>query len=324
MEDHTGNIRQARWTPREGAYFLPLLVALLVISHGLLRALALSFGEVGLGAATVIEIMTINTLGFAYSNFVTTRRPNPILGMDGALTDIGIVCLATPVVSLYALVIPRLNLYGSLVGGVAFLAGFVAGLHFCYLARSDSLMAGSFRVGEKFGVGHSLKLLFILINLAAHLVWCATNDAMYRPQVYLGAWGLILVITFALRKSHHLHLHHWFLGLVLLPACIVELPGPLGAYSEVYSLALVGFSLSQFVEGASRWSCANIWVRIAVKPPVLTFSTPLGSPGAGSSSSSRSPNSSTPSSSSSSSSFISPGGGGGGALHRSNSGSFRI
>jgi hypothetical protein len=317
MEDHTGNIRQARWSPREGGYYLPLLIALLSITHLLLRVLALTFGEVGLGAATVIQIMTFNALGFGYSNFVTTRRPNPMLGNDGALTDLGIVCLATPIVSLYALVIPRLNLYGSMAGGVAFLVGFVAGLHFCYLARPDSLLAGSFKVGEKFGVGHSLKLLFILINLAAHLVWCASNDAMYRPQMYLGAWGVILAITFALRKSHHLHLHHWFLGLVLLPACIVELPGPLGGYSEVYSLALVGFSLSQFVEGASRWSCANIWVRIPVKPPVLSFTSPLGSPGPGSTSS-RSPNSP----SSFSSSFSSPGGG---ALHRSgSSGSFRI
>lgn len=59
--------------------------------------------------------------------------------------------------------------------------------------------------------------------------------------------------TCAVRQRFYLHLHHWMVGAVLMPVCHTEYP--------VLSLALLGICAAQFVEGASKWSCAPLWHR---------------------------------------------------------------
>jgi hypothetical protein len=52
-------------------------------------------------------------------------------------------------------------------------------------------------------------------------------------------------ITLAIRHRYYLHMHHWFLALLMTP--LTQTGSPL------LTLIAVGFCAAQFVEGASKW-----------------------------------------------------------------------
>jgi len=280
--NNDGNIAVKGWRPRDDMLlYLSTLTGVAFILHLIFRVMVLAGGSVGVGAASVLQIFFLSIGGFAYSNYVTTRRPDPFLGRNGSLFDVGAVLFSAPFIAVWGIIIPDLHshLYDSILCGFVFNVVFILGLHYLYLVQPGGLLDGSLRAGDRFGVGHAVKLLLILVNLWWHAVWCMSHGSFYsRFRLYLLVLLIISGMTWFLRKSHVLHLHHWFLGLLLTPCCAVVLPGALAALSETYSLALLGFSLSQFVEGSSRWGSQPIFER-RQPTATLSFSRSRLSPG---------------------------------------------
>ncbi len=68
---------------------------------------------------------------------------------------------------------------------------------------------------------------------------------------FAGLASILVAVTFALGREYHIHIHHYFLALCLLPfvrfqhpACLVAHAIPTGVY----------------VEGASRWGLDPVWI----------------------------------------------------------------
>ena len=66
-----------------------------------------------------------------------------------------------------------------------------------------------------------------------------------RLLCYFTVLSLLGWITIAIRHRYYLHLHHWFLGVLLMPLSHTSSP--------LLSLAAIGFCGAQFVEGAAKW-----------------------------------------------------------------------
>jgi hypothetical protein len=71
---------------------------------------------------------------------------------------------------------------------------------------------------------------------------------------YLGAFfgliGAMVAVTLLLGPSYHIHIHHYFWALCLVP--FVRFPRPA---CKIVQAFLVG----TYVEGASRWGFGAIW-----------------------------------------------------------------
>ena len=91
--------------------------------------------------------------------------------------------------------------------------------------------------------------------MAVHLLWSyfGRGPAVFVCRVV--GYAVVAVsfhlATKALSALFFVHLHHWLLGLALLPFC--DLP-----FVSV-TVLLSSFSLSQTVEGITRWSAAPPW-----------------------------------------------------------------
>lgn len=113
-----------------------------------------------------------------------------------------------------------------------------------------------------------VKLSIILCFLADHLLWMAsldTHQALRRLAVYAAVVGLLVCISRAIAPRFYLHWHHYLAGLMLIPFGHNACPD--------WSLVLQGVCISQFIDGASRWSCAPLWhwrnnyKRLILTPP---------------------------------------------------------
>jgi hypothetical protein len=137
------------------------------------------------------------------------------------------------------------------------LAVFVLGLHVPYVTRSG-LLARSFSERDlasasfKGWIGVSVKLVFLLACFFFHLRWCfETGQLLLRLSLYAAVVLVLAGVSAAVRDDYYVHLHHWCCGIVLLPLTHTG--------SELWTAGLQGLCLSQFVEGAARWSCAPLW-----------------------------------------------------------------
>ena len=102
------------------------------------------------------------------------------------------------------------------------------------------------------------KLALISYLCSDHFFWLQQHGGAAGGLVAtLSVIGFLSFVTWALRRRYYLHLHHWFCGLVLSPLAVCDPPW--------WSGVLLGVALGQFVEGASRWSCAPIWHTHALK-----------------------------------------------------------
>lgn len=165
----------------------------------------------------------------------------------------------------------------SHVSLMVLLLSYIGGLHMPYLTRtgllSRSISAVDVATSSVGGfVGLAFKLTFIFSNIAIHIAWALGqgfwNCFLPRAALYCSIWGSIIYISSTRSQRYYLHFHHWFAGIVLLPFCVSN-------YTN-WSMVVVGISLSQFVEGAARWSCAPLW---HAYPPaaVDASSTSMGS-----------------------------------------------
>jgi hypothetical protein len=293
------------WTPREGQPFYAAALVTSFVGLGLalrsaapaaalpplpplLRALFLvpetpTAGvpgpETAATTAAVIFFFVLLNVGFAYVNFVTTNRPSLFRGKHGGFRDICIVNLGLPFVLRLAVFVPRVHVHlfladeGTLLPFpfLTFYAWFLGGLHMTYVTRTgflaQSISAVDIRDPSSARLSAmaqlAFKLGFIITNIVLHIVWLAGEGAgllLNRILLYAVFVGAVATVTAVARARYYVHLHHWMMGLVLSPLCATDI-GP------AWCLMCLGFALSQFVEGAARWSCAPLWH--AYPPAVL-------------------------------------------------------
>lgn len=149
--------------------------------------------------------------------------------------------------------------YRGLCLVLTFLGAFVLGMHTPYVARSSllgqSVSAKEYASGNATVViGVLIKVFLVLLAVLHHFRWLMFIPMYHlaiRLAIYAFLFFSIIAITCTSSPVYYLHLHHWAMGLLLLPMAITT--------SIYWTCFLQGFSLSQFVEGASRWSCAPLW-----------------------------------------------------------------
>ena len=90
------------------------------------------------------------------------------------------------------------------------------------------------------------------------MVACVSVCLSRRVLFYVSVASVLAWITIAIRHRYYLHLHHWFLGILLMPIT--------HTLSPLLSLAAIGFCAAQFVEGAAKW-----YVRCRVAHAVSTL-----------------------------------------------------
>ena len=73
---------------------------------------------------------------------------------------------------------------------------------------------------------------------------------------YIGWFFLIIgfftVVTLCLRKTHHLHMHHYTIGMILIV---------MFGYQSVTAAVIQGYCNGMMIEGGSRWGYDPIWIR---------------------------------------------------------------
>ena len=73
---------------------------------------------------------------------------------------------------------------------------------------------------------------------------------------YIGWFLLIIaffaIVTYCRRKTHHIHIHHYTIGLILIL---------LLGYQSVAAAVIQGYCNGMMIEGGSRWGYDPIWIR---------------------------------------------------------------
>lgn len=270
---------------------------------------------------TIITWTLLMNAGFGYVSTAIGHRAHPFKGRIGGYRDLIIVNTVSPILyvmmlshhehaiwthtplananaltggggstassssdgglpsdALPAAVIPR----GTSVGYVVLVMSYFIVLHLSYFAQVFKPCARSVSVSELRNGCTPGAVLAYLLKAAAfaglliqHLLFCYRGGVLVSRLLCYGVVVLVLAwITLAIRHRYYLHMHHWFLALLMTP--LTQTGSPL------LTLIAVGFCAAQFVEGASKWSCAPIWhSRVAIaEASVASFvrpSTPLAS-----------------------------------------------
>lgn len=149
--------------------------------------------------------------------------------------------------------------YRGLCLVLTFLGAFVLGMHTPYAARSGllghSVSAKEYSSGRNSVImGVFVKVFLVCFAVLHHFRWLLfipMYHLIIRLTIYAIVFFSIIAITCISSPSYYLHLHHWAMGLFLLPMSVMP--------CIYWTCFLQGFALSQFVEGASRWSCAPLW-----------------------------------------------------------------
>jgi len=143
-----------------------------------------------------------------------------------------------------------------------FLLSYFIGLQFTYL---DSIMFLR-RVGDKIGTPSLWKTykvtevlcLFpilgsVLSVVALHIFFIISYPLWKEYIVCYGVFlGGLVLITLILRKTHYLHMHHYFIFGTLIP---------LAAFSHPVSVVALGLVAGIYTEGAARWGYDPLWIK---------------------------------------------------------------
>lgn len=74
---------------------------------------------------------------------------------------------------------------------------------------------------------------------------------------YIAGYGaliaIIALVTFLVRKTHTLHIHHYILFALIVPLTCTQ---------DITSIMIQGYSLGVFVEGIARWGADPLFERI--------------------------------------------------------------
>lgn len=240
-----GNIADPEWRPRSP-------FSMYVVLLGAYTAALLYCVPVGPWTTTLLCLA-----GFVYINHAVTARPTMLRGRTGGYSDAALVLFAAPVLHWASpLALEGAN---SPLCKACMWFGFVFGVNLLFLSRRWSALAASAVSGGDPALHKSMrtKAAVAAFGMTIHLSWCATLPAWWaalRVAAYVSLLVVVPALTTRLKNAgYYLHLHHYLLGIMFVPTCFMPLL-PL-------SVLLASFSISQFVEGASRWSAAPLWHR---------------------------------------------------------------
>jgi hypothetical protein len=200
--------------------------------------------------------------GFAYVAMVLCHRPTPFASGDNQWNDWLGVMLSGP--TLYLLATRHtLGPFGEqratavLWNMAGFGLSFFAALHWEYVGQITganfsltSRHLAHLNPASKTAVAVGL---LIAVSIAALCLREARRARILAP--YLASFatliGTLVAITLALGSRYHVHIHHYFFALGLIP--FVRFRHPVCFVTQA---VLAGV----YVEGASRWGLSPIWV----------------------------------------------------------------
>ncbi len=199
--------------------------------------------------------------GYAWVSLVQCGRPAPFVGRDGGYTHFLRLMALAPL--LYALgpccVLRNWREAGpaSLAwNGLGYALPFFVGLQFFYLQRIDAINF-SLTYADFQRMGPVAMFVFAAVGLliAALAAWHLRQARRQGilpayASAFTGAIALLALITYALRESHYLHVHHWFFFCFFVP--FARFPQPL-------SMACQAMCAGIAVEGVAEWSLSTIW-----------------------------------------------------------------
>ena len=204
-----------------------------------------------------LRLAALAAAGYAYVSYVMCGRPPFSSAPDGSWELLKLIALTL-------LVLPLLNGWiarpwtwsaPDLRRGLIF---FFLTLHFQWIPRYTNI---DFALNAS--LLHSamaLPVLGALLLVGAGLGYAVSqhiHEAQHRGQLRVYLVLLIAVvtapvlITFALRGSHSLHLHHYALGTMLM--LLARYPTPLSG-------GLFGLAFGLLIEGAARWGLDPCWI----------------------------------------------------------------
>ena len=77
------------------------------------------------------------------------------------------------------------------------------------------------------------------------------SEIVYVYGFYVFSVALIITtLTFILNKTHVIHLHHYFMGMVYLPLVSVQ---------DKMNLVILAMLYGMMIEGAAKWGLDPIW-----------------------------------------------------------------
>jgi hypothetical protein len=202
-------------------------------------------------------------LGFAYVAMILCGRATPFMSGDNVWNDWLGVLLSGP--TLYLLGTRHTLLpFGEnpkravLWNGLGFGLPFFAALHWEWIGKlTNANFSLTARQLSHLNVNSKIALA-IGFGIAAAITSLCLREAR-REEIltpYLLSFAALIAtlagITSAFGKSYHVHIHHYFLTLCLIP--FVRFRHPL-CFATQAILAGV------YVEGSSRWGLSPIWLR---------------------------------------------------------------
>jgi hypothetical protein len=203
------------------------------------------FGVVG-GSALFCALIVA---GFAYVSVVLCGRSDPLLSGNDTRLDLAFVLALAPPLYLLG---PRENFRI----GPAYVLPFFAALHFEYLGRALGV-AFSLKSADLSSLSPraALALAAAALGIGALLAW---HFVLARRAKILGRYAAafaavplaVAAITWRLRETHYLHVHHYCLGTYLFPFF---------RFDRTLSRAAHAVFLGIAVEGVSRWGMDPVW-----------------------------------------------------------------
>ncbi|KYQ99653.1 hypothetical protein DLAC_03590 [Tieghemostelium lacteum] len=213
------------------------------------------------------------SIGFAYVAMVTEGRSYPFHCRYKRSRDFFQLLLAVAILYMIGpsrtLMGPNdslksLNSIGKcfLYNYFSYCIPYVLGLHYTYLDKIQLLQLA----GDKFGtpsLWNTFKLkelviivpvvIFILALVVYHCYLLVIDHLWwYFLIAYFIYFFILFFITWLLRKTHYLHMHHYFIFGSLIP---------FSAFQTVLSSISLGLLAGIMTEGVSRWSMGFFWYR---------------------------------------------------------------
>jgi len=200
--------------------------------------------------------------GFAYVAMALCHRATPFASRDNSWNDWLGVMLSGPTLYMLAtrhtlLPFEQKPLHAAAWNILGFGLPFFIALHWEY---AEKITGASFSLTADH-LSHlstaSKVAIVVGLTIAVAITALCIRKA-YRLKIlapYLGSFAALVVtliiITLALGPRYHVHIHHYFLTLCLVP--FVRFRHPI-------CLVTQAMLLGAYVEGASRWGLSPIWI----------------------------------------------------------------
>lgn len=199
--------------------------------------------------------------GYAWVAMVQCHRPAPFIGRAGDYTHfIRLMVMALP---LY-LAGPRLVLRSWSEEGVAalwknavlYVLPFFIGLQFFYLQRIDAINY-SLNYHDLSTMGATGIVVFsaaagLIAGLAIFHVMLARQARILvsYAATFIGAILAIVFVSYLVRETRYVHIHHWFLFAFFVP--FARFRHPISTVAQAVCAAIM-------VEGVAEWTMSTIW-----------------------------------------------------------------